>query len=64
MKKMNEERNQLKEQLKAENDKIKSFIEQIHHNEEIIARMNREQDKLKNSLAKSERYKYLLFVLL
>lgn len=58
MKKMNDERNLLKEQLEAANDKIKSFIGQIHHNEEIIARMNREQDKLKNSLSQSERYKY------
>ena len=57
VKKMNDERNQYKEKLDDAHFKIKSFIEQIHHSEEIISKMNKEVEKLKNNLAQAERYR-------
>ena len=55
MKKINDERNHLEESLEAANEKIGAFIQQITHNEELMAVMNREQTKLRTRLAKAER---------
>jgi chromosome segregation ATPase len=56
IKKLNEERNRVNDLLEAADRKIASFIEQIHHNEEVIARLNKEITKTKNTLVHAERY--------
>lgn len=53
---MCDERNQYKDSLDAANSKVASFIEQIHHNEEMLVKVNKELEKVKNNLAQAERY--------
>lgn len=56
MSKLNEERNYVTEQIEAANRKIASFVEQINHCEDIIARQKKEINKIKTSLVNAERY--------
>lgn len=60
MKKMNDERNHSNELLESANRKIASFIDQIHFNEELIARSTKEHEKIKGKLVHSERYSDVL----